>query len=469
MGWGWRRASLAATAAVLLSGLFVPQLASAAGSGSFSATGSLATGRFGAAAASLTDGRVLVVGGTPNNATDLKSAEIFDPTTGNFSATTDMGTGREFPAAAPLGDGRVLVAGGLSSGSGTNTAEIYNPATATWTPTTNMGTVRRDAMAATLPDGRVLVAGGLDNGAAFLKSAEIYNPDNNTWTPTTDMGTTRIGAAVSKLPDGRVLVAGGSPSLLVTTNTAEIYNPAAGTWTSTGIGAMTTNRAFTAGALFGDGRALVMGGNPNLNTATFLASAEAFDPATNTFSSTGIGGMATARNAPASAALGDGRVLVAGGSTTGAPTTGLASAEIYSATNTFSFAVQRTQLVVNVQASGKVTVSDASSPATLNAAAAKTKHKKKHKKKKKTPAPISGPLLTASSASGDPPTITVPLSLTTAANTILNQTGSVTVNARITFAPQGGLATTQTAALEIKGTKAPTKHKKHKKKHKKKK
>ncbi len=350
-----------------------------------------------------------------------------------------MGTGREFPAAAPLGDGRVLVAGGLSSGSATNTAEIYDPATGTWTATTNMGTFRRDAVAATLPDGRVLVAGGLDLGNTFLKSAEIYNAGNNTWTPTTDMGTTRIGAAVSKLPDGRVLVAGGSPSLLVTTDTAEVYNPTAATWTSTGIGAMTTKRAFTAGALFGDGRALIMGGNPDLNTANYLASAEAFDPTAKTFSSTGIGSMGTARNAPAAAALGDGRVLVAGGSTTGAPTTGLKSAEIYSATNTFTFAVQGKQLLATVQASGKVSVADAATP--LSATQAKKKKKK------------GGPLLNPSSASGDPPTITVPLSLTKTAKSILKKTGKVIVNARITFAPEGGLAKSQTAMFKIKGKK----------------
>ncbi|HEX3561202.1 MAG TPA: hypothetical protein VHU24_00075 [Solirubrobacterales bacterium] len=60
-------------------------------------------------------------------------------------------------------------------------------------------------------------------------------------------------------------------------------------------------------------------------------------------------------------------------------------------------------------------------------------------------------LLKPSSASGDPPTITVPLRLSKLAKRKLRQTGKVTVNARIAFTPHGGLANTQTAKLRIKG------------------
>jgi hypothetical protein len=443
------RVTFLATVAVMVGALLAPQVAGAAGSGSFSPTGSMTTGRFGAAAAPLPGGRVLVMGGTPNNATDLKSAEIFDPATGAFTPTGDMNTGREFPAAAPLPDGRVLVAGGLSSGSATKSTEIYDPATGTWTPTTDMGTERRDLVAAPLPDGRVLVAGGINLGLTFLKSAEIYDPDTGNWTPAPDMGTARIGAVAAPLPGGNVLVAGGSPALLATTATAEVYDIATGTFSATGIGSMGTPRAFAAGAQFGDGRVLVAGGNPNLNMANYLMSAEAFEPASG-FSSSGIGSMGTARNAPAAAELGDGRVLVAGGSTSTAPTVGLKSAEIYAATNKFTFALQGTQLLVSVEATGKVSVSDTASP--LSAVQAK---KKKKKKKKPT-----GPPLNPSSASGDPPTIIVPLSLTKSAMNALKSKGKVTVSARITFSPKGGLATTQTAQFEIKGKKKKKKKKK---------
>jgi hypothetical protein len=93
--------------------------------------------------------------------------------------------------------------------------------------------------------------------------------------------------------------------------------------------------------------------------------------------------------------------------------------------------------VLSVQASGKVSVADAASPRSASAA-----------RKRKKPL-----LLKPSSASGNPPTITVKLALTKAAKSRLKKMGKVKVRARITFIPQGGLANTQTAKLKIKAKK----------------
>jgi hypothetical protein len=176
---------------------------------------------------------------------------------------------------------------------------------------------------------------------------------------------------------------------------------------------------------------LVAGGAYNDGADHYLSSAEVFNPATNSFSPAGIGSMGTAREEAAAAPLPDGRVLVAGGRT---GSSFLSSAEIFAATNAFSFAVQGRKLLVSVQATGKVSVSDGAAP--LSASAAK-------KKKRRV-------LLKPSSASGDPPTIAVALGLSKQAKQKLRRKGKVTVNARITFAPQGGLATTQTAKLKVK-------------------
>ena len=110
------------------------------------------------------------------------------------------------------------------------------------------------------------------------------------------------------------------------------------------------------------------------------------------------------------------------------------------APNAFSFAVRGRKLIVSVQASGTVSVSDAAAP--LSASAAKKKKRRR--------------LLKPSSASGGPPTITVPLRLTKAAKGRLKQKGKVTMRARITFTPQGLPNTqsppnTQTVKLKIKG------------------
>jgi hypothetical protein len=107
--------------------------------------------------------------------------------------------------------------------------------------------------------------------------------------------------------------------------------------------------------------------------------------------------------------------------------------------NAFTLAVRGRKLIVRVQASGTVSVSDAAAP--LSASTAKKKRKR---------------LLKPSSASGGPPTITVPLRLTKTAKSKLKEKGKVKVNARITFAPQGFPNTpsnTQTAKLKIKAKK----------------
>jgi Kelch motif/Galactose oxidase, central domain len=419
-------------------GLLVPQTALGAGAGSFGPTGSMGAARYAAVAAPLKDGRVLVAGGYNDEGGGLylASAEFFNPATNSFSSAGigAMGTPRRGAVAAPLPDGRVLVAGGdYVDGGGDHylaSAEVFNPATNAFTPVGDMGNARVRAAAAPLPDGRVLVAGGND-GTTRLSSAEVFNPATNAFTPVGDMGTDRARAAAAPLPDGRVLVAGGTNGAPL--SSAAVFDPATSSFSSAGLGAMGTARQAPAAAPLPDGRVLVSGGVYVEGPGGYLASAEVFDPATSSFSTAGIGAMGTARTGAAAAPLPDGRVLIAGGFD---GSTRFSSAEIFAATNAFSFAVNGRKLLIRVQASGKVSVSDAA--ARLNASAAK-------KRKRRL-------LLKSSQTSGDPPRIAVALHLTKLAKQRLRRTGKVEVRASITFAPRGGLANPRTAKLKIRRT-----------------
>ncbi len=96
--------------------------------------------------------------------------------------------------------------------------------------------------ATVLSDGRVLVAGG-QGDASVLGSAAIYDPDANAWTSVDALHEPRFGHGAVLLPDGRVLVMGGEgrfrlfsavggdllPPLLAS---AEIYDAATGGWTA---------------------------------------------------------------------------------------------------------------------------------------------------------------------------------------------------------------------------------------------
>jgi hypothetical protein len=104
--------------------------------------------------------------------------------------------------------------------------------------------------------------------------------------------------------------------------------------------------------------------------------------------------------------------------------------------NSFTAKVKGKKLLVTVSAAGSVGIADAKAP--LSASEAKKKKKRKL-------------FLKASNGTGAPPTITVALRLTKFAKQKLRQKGKVTAKARITFTPNRGLASTQTAKLKIKG------------------
>ena len=141
-------------------------------------------------------------------------------------------------------------------------------------------------------------------------TAEIYDMATGLFTATGSMSTARYGHTATLLPDGTVLIAGGITSSDfdggVSTATAEIYDPSTNTFTPTG--SMHAVRDLHAATLLSNGKVLVTGGN---RTAP---SAEIFDPATGIFSLTGS--MAMPRSAHTATLLSNGEVLVAGGATT---------------------------------------------------------------------------------------------------------------------------------------------------------
>jgi endoglucanase len=285
--------------------------------GSWSPLPSMATPRYAAAAATLSDGRVLVAGGQDGSGSATASAEIYNPTTNAWSAAAPMGSARVYAAAAPLPGDRVLVAGGDVGGATSASTEIYDGATDTWSAAAPMAFARDGAVAAALPDGTVWVDGGSTSWAS-----EIYNPATDAWS-TAGSVETRTGAAAAFL-GGEVLVAGGfdsanplglTPWTLDSTTGGQTY--------STGAYLPVLYQA--SGALLADGRMLLAGGSVNEATPLASASAYIFDLRSSAWGQ--VAPMATARYGASAAALPDGRIVVAGGEgSSGA----LASAEAFS-------------------------------------------------------------------------------------------------------------------------------------------
>jgi hypothetical protein len=294
------------------------------------------------------------------------TSSVFDPTNATFASGPAMLSGRQSPAVALLPSGQVVVAGGSPSAS-VNYAERFDalgPATLTNDGTTaaahtentatllpggdvlvlggaqatvsdrvNVGWLhagppmtfpRADHQSARLHDGRALIAGGrLGNIACAptpcVSPAVIYDPSSGAFVSAGESVVMRVRHTMTTLPNGKVLLAGGiasggGQSALAS---AELFDPAApaGSQFKT-TASMGQTRAGHAATLLASGKVLITGGCKSFpcKPGDALASAETFDPTTETFTP-----VAAALPAPLTAhgavLMGNGKVLVVGGST----------------------------------------------------------------------------------------------------------------------------------------------------------
>jgi Galactose oxidase, central domain/Kelch motif len=210
--------------------------------GTFKPTGSMTTARSFHTATLMSDGRVLIAGGASSgwDGNFLASAEIYDPKTGTFTATDHMADPRGSYTATLLSDGRVLITGGTNNGERSlASAELYDPKTETFGPTGPMSVARTFHAATVLDDGRVLLTGGDPSGwlygGPFLAVGEIYDPKTGKFLTTGTMTTARTYHTATLLSDGRVLVTAGYGDAGPLAS-AELFDPTSGTFSPTGSG-----------------------------------------------------------------------------------------------------------------------------------------------------------------------------------------------------------------------------------------
>ncbi len=320
--------------------------------------GALDEGRIDPMSAVLPDGRVLVAGGSRGTDDDgdpeaIDSAAIMgvngaagswtfepvDPMRGrrvNGVALAISDSGTDY-------DGKVLVFGTLPllarRGTGVTVdstetelaeaqdiarPELFDPTDGSWSdPEIDAAWEQESARAyftATQVEGRILVVGGVvylqdGGGLALQVASETFeiDLDSGDVTELGAMNDIRWSHTTTLLPDGRLLAVGGAnvPTTQQTypeLTSVEAFDLATNTWSS--LGSLEPGRADHIAASLPDGRVLIAGGLTGIDTVT-LGDSWLFNPSTDSFADAGE--MVTPRARATASVLADGRVLVCGG------------------------------------------------------------------------------------------------------------------------------------------------------------
>src|SRR5213593_933619 len=136
--------------------------------GCFSLVGSMSQFRRVHTATLLTNGQVLVAGGTPF--AEAATSEIYDPFTTTWTNSGPLTRGRAFHTATLLQDGRVVVTGGQTANQLLASTELYDPPSGRWIGAGVLNEACEAHTATLLNSGLVLIAGGFQN----ISSAEVF-------------------------------------------------------------------------------------------------------------------------------------------------------------------------------------------------------------------------------------------------------------------------------------------------------
>ncbi|EAU64582.1 kelch repeat, putative [Stigmatella aurantiaca DW4/3-1] len=108
-----------------------------------------------------------------------------------------------------LSDGRILVVGGWDQGRVLPTSEVWDPATGSWSPAGTLASARSSFALTALPGGRAAVSGGLVEGPfAATAAVEIWEPQQRTWSLGKPLAVPRAGHRLVAVDAETFLVVG---------------------------------------------------------------------------------------------------------------------------------------------------------------------------------------------------------------------------------------------------------------------
>jgi galactose oxidase-like protein/List-Bact-rpt repeat protein/Kelch motif protein len=255
----------------------------------------------------LPNGRVLVVGGTSPNTRGLRVAKIFDPASRTWSATSSMAQGRYYPTTTVLPNGQVLAISGHDTTLRVVTIpEVWNGST--WRRLTTAPLSIPDPYYPAMfvaPNGKVFLAG-------FPQTTRYLDVGTGQWTIVANrrVANRTLGSAVMYAP-GKILYAGGGDPPTASAEVIDL-NSSAPVWRS--VAGMRFARRQMNATLLADGNVLVTSGTSGSgfnNQAGSVRAAELWIAKTETWKTMASESRTRAYHSTA-LLLPDGRVLSSG-------------------------------------------------------------------------------------------------------------------------------------------------------------
>jgi hypothetical protein len=247
---------------------------------------------------------------------------------GVFAPAADMSVSRIDPVVVTLADGRVLIAAGEDVTPDTPQVPVVLLDPATGRSTTiaeGAPSGREGGSGVLLPDGRVFMIvrdGNSTSSAAYLVDPRSMTSHQVPYPPSsapiyTNAPVFGVNPTMALLHDGRVLIAGGLADVYKSDllATAQLFDPTTETFTPTG--SMAVRRWRHSMTTLPDGRVLVAGGEGRADVRQpsgdplppdYRSDAEIYDPKTGKFTPTGA--MSQVRGATLAVPLPTGRVVV---------------------------------------------------------------------------------------------------------------------------------------------------------------
>ncbi|HEY4222485.1 MAG TPA: kelch repeat-containing protein [Myxococcota bacterium] len=168
------------------------------------------------AAVQLSDGKILLAGGSDADSVSVSSAELFDPSTSAFTAVASMKHARYDFALAAVGANQAVAFAGfnndpndVASNGDLTSVEIFDEAANAWSDGPALTEPRDGLSAFTLGSGDVLVLGGQENSVSIPQEVFLFGAGDSSLTTAGNIGVHGTAQTASLLSTGDAIIAGG--------------------------------------------------------------------------------------------------------------------------------------------------------------------------------------------------------------------------------------------------------------------